>query len=156
MDVICDIQWFFKPTGPKRFVVKEIAFMSVDGRYLDSFVFYTPPKQRHYSSQNAFIRRHVIGLSFQDGDVPIERLEYILENIAQNSTSILVKDVEKRDILKQLIPRYKNIYLLKNFPSLRSDRYDLGARCMYDHPNCALNNVIIMRNYYLKNPNEYI
>ena len=152
MELIVDMQGFIKDGGV---ICKELAVGSLQNVLLDHFVFETPPRIRQHSKQNAWLSQCFHKLRWTDGDIPYDQIYKIFQRISAGSYVILVKGLEKKRWLEELLPNGPLVEDLVDFPSLNSTRYFKKPRCAYNHPHCALQNVLKLRDYAITNYGDY-
>lgn len=82
MPFVCDLQGY--QDGQNEFVAKEFALVSLDGKYVEHFVFKTEPGKRYYSGANAWLVEKYHKLLFTDGNTSIEENAGYLRSGVQN------------------------------------------------------------------------
>ena len=147
MEICVDLNGFLKDG---RFICKEIAFASMGKSVLDCFVFETPDHLREYSRDNAWITIREQSFPFSEGDVPYNKIRSICERVAERSFNFFVVGPEKAAYLKQIMPNDVRVETLDFLPGLLDSSYSNQPSCIRNHRNCALQNVLKMRDYILK------
>lgn len=143
MVLIIDFQGF--KIENNQFVVKELA--AYDGYRVSHYVFEKPfdfkHLQRKYQKQSNWLSRHYHCIDWVAGDVPLSKLDGILQRLSNAESEIYVKGREKinylrRFINKPLLELDEQPRLIKSTPMCF---YHTKSNCV-----CSLSNV-----YYLYN-----
>lgn len=146
--IVIDVQGF---QNSKRFIFKEIAYSHIDGDI--NVIMLAPPFDWNLLSiadkrTNRYLTYQYHGLHWYDGTTPYGDLSQYLE-LALNDSILLVKGLEKRQWLQQLLPRAKIIDLAEyNCPALKK-LTKISSPCL-NHiftRVCAKNNVIALKKW---------
>lgn len=158
MTLILDIQGFRGDAD--QFIFKELAAVSVNCESAYSFLFKPPSEQVTLSTKarntNTWLSKVHHGLEYDDGLVPYEELQGILQQLLSATTTVYVKGSVKRNDLLKIVahPDIKNIEDL-GCPSIRQLHEDYCATACMWHKHktsiCASRNVKNILLWY----NEY-
>lgn len=141
MVLIIDFQGF--KIENNEFVVKELA--AYDGYRVSHYVFERPFDfkylPRKYQKQSIWLSRHYHGIDWVAGDIPLSKLDEILNRLSNDESQIYIKGREKANYLRRFIN--KPLLELDEQPRLIKGSpmcfYHTKANCV-----CSLFNV-----YYL-------
>lgn len=146
MDVIImNVQGYWD--GYDKFVCKELAAASLDGTFVCHYMFENP-----YPSPYPGKIKLDHELQLINGDVPYNKLLELMTRIVGRARSIMVHErrmiAQLRDITEINVP----IEVLCWIGLFGCELCDRTARCVYDHSNCALENVIMLRDILTRAP----
>lgn len=107
MDYIIDIQGF--RDAHKKFIPKEVAVVSIQNHSIGHWVVKPPHKftdlPNSVKNTNTYCTLNVHGLEWDDGEISLHKLRYILCNIGKNSVKIYVRGSEKSSFIEETIGR---------------------------------------------------
>lgn len=157
MSVFIDCQCF--PGKNSTLIVKEIAFLSLDGTKFDHGLFKPPheksnliPKVR---KQVQWLTKNVHGFDWYDGTIDYEELQKCLDRLQTTEcNTIYTKGLEKTKFFLRNLPN-KEVINLEDLgcPSFKDLKRE-GKRkisCFYHSPEnymCAVENVHLMFDWY--------
>lgn len=146
MDItgIIDLQWFTTTVQDNRYIVKELAFSSLDRNCHQSFVFKPPTDTCSESNvipeKADWITNFHFQLSWTDGDIPYSCLNQILLKLGDQFRIIYVKGLQKKTFLEKFLPQIK-IINIEDFGCSKLILLNSKKTCLRKHSNCALANV---------------
>ena len=108
MDYILDVQGFKRSLN--RFVWKEVAIVAIEKDAVPLVFHFEPPYrwaalQEENQSCNRWLAKNHHGLAWESGDIPYEKLQDTLEAALKNACRIFVKGLEKKNWVKEMLPR---------------------------------------------------
>lgn len=163
MEYLVDVQGFKKPHN--EFVYKEVAIVPLEADTQPTVLLFAPPYNwsllpTRYKSENTWLERNFLGISWNDGDIPYDEVDETLKSHLKNASRIYVKGIEKQKWLSRLKPNIvKNLGDFEGCPSVRKQpssvacsHHEVSFLMTY---NCAVKNVIFLKEWlleYLKTP----
>lgn len=152
MDLLIDLQGFSRPKGSNPpFVLKELAVASPEPLgHIDHWVFTTPLELRDGDLSYRYVRNSHHMLDYEDGDVPYDKIPDIFRRIFSGYTKVVyVKGLEKKRWIQHYFKGPAHIVDLDDYPSLNGAEYAHQPGCTFNHPKCAMSNVLKLMGYML-------
>lgn len=148
MEYIVDIQGFKKPLN--EFILKELAIISLGDDVPPRVFLFSPPSHwkllpAKYRSENDWLRKNYLGISWNEGDIPYEDVGDILRSHLEGATKIHVKGLQKQKWIQNIIG--KNVINVEDdgCPNLSKLTYGMSA-CTHHLSSYFLDAICAVRN----------
>ena len=162
MEFVVDIQGFKRSYND--FVFKELAILPLQQDAQPLVFLFEPPCScsslpGRYKSENLWMIHNYHGINWTAGDVPYEEVRPLLQETLRGANVIYVKGLEKKMWLDKYLLSVQNLEEF-NCPSLQKLKsqtlpYTTCTHHTYYSENCAVRNVMILRDWILDPPNEF-
>ncbi|KAJ8665800.1 hypothetical protein QAD02_007462 [Eretmocerus hayati] len=138
MAYVIDFQGF--RSFSSEFVFKEVAILSTEKGAQPRVFLFKPPHgwnqlPSKLKSENRWLEKNYIGISWSEGDIPYDELKATLQDALKNSTRVFVKGGEKKRLLDKIIPNVEDLEAYGS-PSISHLCKDAHGHCSH-HTLCV-------------------
>lgn len=149
----------------RNFVMKEIALVGSKGRIYHAWTLQPPCSFEQLSIEDRVAVKRTsnfkLGLAWEDGTVPYKSLETVFIHIAREFKTWVVEDQNVKEYIYPYKSRSVQIQVMPKTSHGTGDDDSIAKhaiipeiRCLYDHPQCAVQNATRLYNICLFSKNK--